>query len=420
MSPNTTGAPPAGGRGVLVIGAGIVGVCCALYLQREGFKVTLIDKDGPGEACSAVNAGGLGAGSCAPFSLPGLWRKVPGMLSRRLHPLSVPPGNFLSAMPWFIRFLLAGRRKRVDEIADALLTIVSTVFEAYEPLVAAAGAQDMIQHQGRLFVFTSRRVFESNRLERDIRRRGVEIEELDGDQAREIEPKLGPGVQHGAYQRINGHVVNPKRLVQVLAEHFALSGGTLLRQSVRGFETSPDGPPRVVTEAATHAADFVVIAAGAWSRALAAQLGTKVPMQAERGYFMMVPDPGLRGPVQWNDKLLALCPMEHGLRVSSGAEFTPVDAPPDYERAFAILRQAEDLIPGLEMRELERGMGSRPSMPDSMPVIGPCPGHPKVLFAFGHGHIGLTLGAVTGKLIGELAAGRPPSIDLAPFRPDRF
>ena len=123
----------------LVIGAGIVGVCTALYLQREGFKVTLIDKDGPGEACSAVNAGGLGGGSCAPFSLPGLWRKVPGMLMNRLHPLSVPPSNFLPATPWFIRFLLAGRQRRVDEITDALLTVVSNIFEAYEPLVGATG-----------------------------------------------------------------------------------------------------------------------------------------------------------------------------------------------------------------------------------------------------------------------------------------
>jgi D-amino-acid dehydrogenase len=176
----------------------------------------------------------------------------------------------------------------------------------------------------------------------------------------------------------------------------------------------------VVTDAATHAANLVVISAGAWSKALAAQLGTRVPMQAERGYFIMLPNPGLRVPVQWNDKLLALCPMEHGLRVSSGAEFAPVDAPPDYDRALAILRQVEGLIPGLEMRELERGMGGRPSMPDSMPVIGPCPGHPKVLFAFGHGHMGLTLGAVTGKLIGELAAGKPTSVDITPFRPNRF
>ena len=405
----------------LVIGAGIVGVCTALYLQREGFKVTLIDKDGPGEACSAVNAGGLGGGSCAPFSLPGLWRKVPGMLMNRLHPLSVPPSNFLPATPWFIRFLLAGRQRRVDEITDALLTVVSNIFEAYEPLVSAAGAQDMIQRQGRLFVFTSRQAFENNRYERDLRRsRGVVIEDLDGDQTREVEPKLGPNVVHGAYQRINGHVVNPKRMVQVLAEHLVRSGGTLLREKVKGFETGADGPPKVVTETATHTAGLVVIAAGAWSRALAAQLGTRVPMQAERGYFMMLPNPGLKVPVQWNNKLLAICPMEHGLRVSSGAEFAPVDSPPDYDRALAILRQADGLIPGLEMRELERGMGARPSMPDSMPVIGAAPGHPKVLFAFGHGHIGLTLGAITGKLIGELAAGRPTSIDITPFRPDRF
>ena len=124
--------------------------------------------------------------------------------------------------------------------------------------------------------------------------------------------------------------------------------------------------------------------------------------------------------MQWHDKLLALCPMEHGLRVSSGAEFAPVDAPPDYDHALAILRQVEGLIPGLEMRELERGMGGRPSMPDSMPVIGPAPGHPKVLFAFGHGHLGLTLAALTGRIIADLIQERRPNIDLGPLRPDRF
>ena len=423
MAKPESSKPASGQRQALVIGAGIVGTCSALYLQREGFQVTLIDRDGPGEGCSSGNAGGLGIASFIPLAMPGTLRKVPAMLFAPDSALKIHWAYLPRALPWLVRFALASRRKRVEEISDALSAALFGLFEAYEPLLAETDARDLIRRDGKLYVYESEASFAGGQYSLDLRRkRGIEVKSLSGDEAREIVPDLGPAVKRGAYIPAAGQTVNPLRLTQTLAELFQKKDGKILRETVKGFEFGSDGPPKVVTDAATHAPDLIVVAAGAWSKVLAAQLGTRVSLESQRGYHAMLPNAGVTTPVsvQSSDRHIIISQMENGLRVTGIADFEGLEAPPNYARADTVVRHAQALIPSLQSDGMTRWMGNRPSTPDSLPVIGPAPGHPSVLFAFGHCMIGLGLGAVTGRTIGELAAGRKPSIDITSFRPDRF
>lgn len=408
---------------VTVVGAGIVGTCSALYLQREGFDVTLVDRNGPGEGASLGNAGSLGVASIPPGSMPGLIWKLPGMMTSPLAPLAVDRLYMLRAMPWFLRFLWNSRRARVERIADARNALLSRLFEAYEPLLADAGARDLVARQGKLHVYESADGLARSAYALEMRRRrGVKVQELTGEEAREMEPLLSPVIKCAAYFPDVRTVLNPLRLVQVLAEHFVRRGGVLLRETVTGFEIGADGPGRMMTDAGGHDVDKVVIAAGAWSKPLAAQMGLNPPLEAERGYHAMITDPGIKigASITSNDRYVVLTQMEHGLRVSGIAQFSGLHSEPDYSLADRVLENARIIVPSLEGEAASQWVGPRPSLPDSLPIIGPSPRYSKVYFAFGHDHVGLATGAITGRLIGELLAGRPSTVDLTPYRADRF
>jgi glycine/D-amino acid oxidase-like deaminating enzyme len=166
----------------------------------------------------------------------------------------------------------------------------------------------------------------------------------------------------------------------------------------------------------------IVLTAGAWSRGLARQLGARVPLDTERGYHLMLPpvEPGLGRPTIHGERSFSLCPMEHGTRLTSQVEFAGLDAPPDYRRVRGLLGAAKRMLPGLEAEERSAWLGFRPSLPDSLPAIGPVPGRPGIYLGFGHGHLGLTQGPVTGRILADLIAGRDPGIDMTPYRPDRW
>jgi D-amino-acid dehydrogenase len=408
---------------VTVIGAGIVGTCCALYLQREGFAVRLVDRAGPGEGASFGNAGNLGFASCVPLGLPGVLKKVPRMLFDADSPLKLRLGHLPRALPWLLRFVAASRPAAVEAIADARHSLLSRLHEGYDPLIADAGAQDLIAASGLLMTWESEAAFAASALALDLRRRrGIHFETLDGNQARQIEPALTPAVVRAIHIPRLAHVTDPLALTRALARSFVQKGGEIVRATATGFDIGPEGPRALETDAGRLAASRIVIAAGAWSRRLAARLGTRVPLEAERGYHVMFAEPPttLRVAVMSADRYIAVTPMREGIRTAGIAEFAGIDAPPDMAIARRVGRQAQALIPRLRGEPGRAWMGPRPSHPDSKPVIGRSPRFPNVWFAFGHDHIGLALGGITGKLIGELVAGRSPSVDLAPFRPDRF
>ncbi len=409
-------------RHVHVIGAGIVGSSCAWWLKRAGLDVTLIDKGEPGDGASLGNAGSIGLSSVPPLGMPGMTKDLPKMLMDPLHPLVIRLGYFHKALPWLLKFRRSLKKERVEAIADARAALIGQASDAYDTMLGESGLEDMVFSRGLIFAHESEEGLAKSQYALDMRRkRGVRVEEMTGDQLRELEPALSDDVKCGVFFPDVRTTVNPQRLTKEFAKDFVQRGGKILRETVRGLEVGPDGPTKIHTDAGSHDCDMVVLSAGAWSKPLAAQLGTKVYLEAERGYHIMIADPGVdvKIPLAASDRNVSMNHMEHGLRMSTMAEFSGIDAPADHDRALRVFKSARGVLKGLNFEVTSQWVGSRPSTPDALPIIGRSPNFRNVLFAFGHGHLGITFGAVTGKIISQLAMDAQPNMDISAYRPDR-
>ncbi len=414
---------PGNQRQVTVIGAGIVGISCALYLLRDGHAVTVVDRNPPGDGCSQGNAGMFSSDSFVPLSIPGMLTQVPGWLFDPLGPLFIRWRHLPNMLPWLVRFVLAGAPRRVEEICDALEPLLASSLEEHQALAKGTEAEGLIRALGCMYVYEDAKSLAREAADWDMRRAyGTVIERLDGDQIRQREPALASIYENGYYLPNLGHTVEPMLLVKGLARHFEQSGGVILQREILDIEAGPDGPRRLATDQGAVDVDVLVIAAGAFSGRLTAKLGSPVPMQGERGYHVTIADSGihLNVPVFVSTYKFIATPMTPGIRIAGTAEFGGLDAAPNYARARVLLQHARKMLPGIDTADVSEWSGLRSTLPDSLPVIGPSPHHPNLFFAFGHQHLGLTCGPKTGRLIADLVAGRTPIIDIGPFRADRF
>ena len=400
-------------------------------MQRDGHSVFLVEPGEPGDGASFGNAGALNASSVTPVSMPGVMWKVPGWLLRPARAVVVAlvlsAGGGCRSCGAFVR---AGTPEKVHAQARALRPLVGATLEALTPLVRDAGAEDLV-HQPRppLCLPLGRRGWRRTRLAWALRREnGVEVDEFDADELRQLEPALSRDYVRGLLVRENGHTCNPLGLVSGSLEHLLRSGGRL--ESSRASAGVPPRRPAADRDPhrarASLPADAAVVCAGAWSKPLAASLGDRVPLETERGYHLMIRDPEVmpRIPTADADGKFVATPMDTGLRFAGTVELAGLNAPPDWRRARILLEQGRKMLPGLAAEHPEERisvwMGHRPSLPDSLPVLGPSRATPDVIYAFGHGHVGMTAAPMTGRLVADLVAGRPPAIDIAPFSPARF
>jgi D-amino-acid dehydrogenase len=427
MPPNTHQDTQSVAKNITIIGAGIVGIATASYLRRDGHDVTVVDMRPPGEYCSFGNAGILSPGSCVPQALPGVLSKVPGYLADPLGPLAIRPGHFFKALPWFLRLVAASRLSRVEKIADALRPLLQQTFDAYAPLARHAGVTEMIRQTGYVVAYSSREALARDALPWRLRReRGVVMEELDAAAIQRKAPQLAGTYEAGLYLPEQGYVTNPERLTKSLAARFQQDGGRIVQRKVLDIEVAPEGPRALVTDAGHMAVETLVICAGSHANEFTAKFGDHVPLEAERGYHVTYSDPdfALPLPVFLPQQKIFVTPMEfgsqRGLRIAGQSEFAGNDAEPNYARADVLDAQMQKIFPGIRNTDATKWMGRRPSMPDSLPVIGPAATVPNVWYAFGHGHVGLCGGAPTGRAIADLIAGRTPSVDVAPFSVTRF
>jgi D-amino-acid dehydrogenase len=409
---------------VIVIGAGIVGVCTGLFLQRDGHSVTIVDPRPPGRGTSFGNAGSIAVGGVYPVSTPGNWKKVPKMLFDPAAPLMLRWSYLPKMAPWLLRFFAAGMPSRVEQISKDLTALNKDAVAAHAILLKAFGIHDIMQPTGWLKVYATKAGFDNTATERAVQtRRGFTVEELGEDEIRQLEPGLAHRFTHGSFHPENAFVTSPAKLTDSYVDAFIELGGTIVAEKVTRFEFDDREPVRAVTDLGMHDADVFVVCAGAWSDRITTMLGTDVPLDTERGYHLnlaLESGPGLRRPVVIGEQGFVLAPMQDGLRLTSGIEFAGIDAPPDFRRIYNMLPLARQALPGLGGDVKREWLGFRPSMPDSTPVIGRSPKFENVYFGFGHGHLGLTMSARTGQLISDLMAGRDPGIDLAPYRADRF
>jgi D-amino-acid dehydrogenase len=408
---------------VTVIGAGIVGVCSALWLQRAGFAVTLVDSGGVGEGASYGNAGNISPGAVVPYLIPGIWKEAPGWLLDPEGPLAVRPGYFLKALPWLMAAVRSAGEEAALRTARAMHALHSGTLEAYGELTRGTAAAELIERSGQLYVSEKPGAARGSALAQRMRAEfGVEAVALDWMEVRELEPALAPIFKSGLLLPKNGRTKNPHHLVKALADIAQRNGARVLRGRVEGFQTEGAAVKAVVVDGRAQAAQRVVIAAGAASRELAAQLGSRLPLEAERGYHITIADPGVmpRMPVTHTDAKFACAPMNVGLRLAGTAEFAGLDARPNWRRTEVLKRQAQRMFPGVRLDSVTVWCGNRPSLPDGLPVLGPSPRFDNAWFAFGNSHFGMSAGPVMGRLAAELVAGRRSSIDLTAFSPLRF
>lgn len=407
-----------------VIGAGIVGVCTALYLQRAGYSVTLIDPSGIGEETSAGNAGGIAITDVVPLSIPGVWKNLPKWLLDPLGPLAVRPSYMPQMAPWGLRFLANANMKKLDHITRGRAALCNEAHDAYAPLLSSAGITDIITGGEALTLYESEREFRDDAFKWEMRgRHGVKYQVVPGAELRQMESDLSSHFHCAVINEGWRHVADPKRMTQSLGQDFIASGGSLDKRGVKQIETDTGKASALILEDGSRLEiDRLVVAAGAWSHKLARQLGERVPLETERGYHMTLPNPGVsaRRMFIYVAQGFVITPMEMGLRVAGTVEFAGLEAEPDYRRAEILIKKAQKVFPGLNGAEGEAWMGHRPSLPDSMPVISRSVTTENVTYAFGHDHLGLTMGAITGKLVSEIVSGQQPSLDISPYRINRF
>jgi D-amino-acid dehydrogenase len=413
------------GRHVVIVGAGMVGVSCALHATQRGWRATVVDPRGIAGGASSGNAGVIAISECLPIGSPDTLSAVPSMLLSKDGPLHIRPTYFPKLLPWLLRMLAVSTPGEVERLSAILATILGRSLDAHVELAGAAGVRERIRRTGWLKAYQTDAAFKAASAQfYAMRRHGVECEELDSAGIAEVEPAAAGRFSRGILHPECHQVGEPRSYIQALTDYLIASGGSIRTDEVIGF----GGEGRDITSVKTRGGDIpgdaVVLAAGAWSRDLAAQLGCKVPLDTERGYHMMLDasacENKLRRPLYWAEKSIVLSPMNDSVRVTSSVEFAGLHAKPRYDLVRRHLAAVTNLLPGAMLRTGSDWLGFRPSMPDSLPVIGTSPRFKNAHLAFGHGHLGITMGPITGKLVGCLLDGAPVDIDLAPFSPERF
>jgi len=405
-----------------IIGAGVVGLSTALCLQRAGYQVTLIDREDPGMGASFGNAGLFADYARLPLARFSMMCKMPGMLLDSSSPLSMQGSYLPSLMPYGWRFFKACFPANYKRGRAALTALQDRAKQADQLLLQETGSQHLIKTQGCLGLFATEKGFNDAQAGDLIERKqqGVNLQFLSAAEVQELEPDLAGFHGGGVFYPDTQFTVSPVSLSRQYASHFANNGGRLLQDEVRGIKSDGAG---VAVQLSDQQVSFdqLVVCAGVASKNLLKPLGVNIPLVSERGYHLTldIGDKQLCRPVGWLDKAVYLTPMSDGVRLAGTAEFADADAPLNPKRTEAMLEHAKTML-GQSPKISSTWVGSRPSTPDSLPVIGPLANNPRISLAFGHGHLGLTLGAVTGQLISESIQGIVTSVNLAPFSPARF
>ncbi len=411
-------------RHIAIIGAGIVGVSCAIWLQRAGYNVTLIEREeAAGEATSYGNGGILAASAIVPVTQPGLLAKAPKMLLSRNQPLFLKWPYLPRLTPWLLRFLRHANARDTERIAGALAAIVSTSLTDHQALAEGTGAERWLMPSDYLYLYKDRHSFEHDAYSWALRRaHGFRWQELEGMDFRTFDPVFSPDLGFAARMGDHGYISDPGAYVKALAAHVVARGGRLLHGEVSDIIRENGRVCGLRIGGKTLACDAVVLAAGVWAKRLAESLGLKVPMESERGYHLELIEPSFmpRAPVMVSAGQFVMTPMEGRLRLAGIVEFGGIKAAPSRAPLEMLRRSLHATLPRLTWKGADSWMGHRPTLTDSLPMIGSAPGVGGAYMAFGHQHIGLTAGPKTGRLIAQLVAGQKTDISLSPFAPGRF
>ncbi|WP_170423330.1 NAD(P)/FAD-dependent oxidoreductase [Ruegeria arenilitoris] len=408
---------------IAIIGAGIVGVSTAIWLQRDGHDVILIDKAGPGEGTSHGNGGVLASCSIIPVTVPGLLKKAPRMLFDPSQPLFMKWGYVPKLLPWLMRYLKHANAGDVQRIAAALTPIVGDSLNDHQALAQGTGAEKWIVPSDYLFLYENRQHFEGDAFGWSIRsEHGFQWEELEGEAFHAYDPIFSKDIGFAAKLSDHGHITDPGRYVKDLAAHVEAKGGRIVRATVDDVVRESGTVTGVRTGGETIECDAAVVTAGVWSGPLANKLGVSVPLETERGYHLELVEPSAmpKNPVMVASGKFVATPMDGRIRLAGIVEFGGLDAPPSRAPFELMRKNARAAFPGVTWKDEVEWMGHRPAPADSIPIIGEVPGVDGAFMGFGHHHIGLTGGPKTGRLLAQMVAGRAPNTDMSVYAPSRY
>lgn len=408
---------------ISIIGAGVIGAATALALQQKGHEVLLLDREQPCAGASFGNAGAIVNGSCVPTAMPGIFFDVIKMLSQAHSPLSIRPSYLAKVSPWLLRFMWQSRTSAVYKNATNLHALSQHAVHSWRQLTDNTELSQLFNAKGWLKVYQSEKTFDKTLTSRKLLdQMGTKYQCLNAAEIHDLEPQLATTFKRGFFQEDCLNVSDPQKLVQGMVELLISRGGRYQQFDVNYIEEC-NGIVQLKGKHGKLSTDSAVIASGAWSRMLAKQLGDDIPLEAERGYHLMLPESSsslLSRPVVNGDNAFVLSPMNKGTRMTSQVEFAGLSAKPNYNKVRKLLPLAKQMLPKLEIREQSVWLGHRPSLPDSLPVLGYSSKTKNVVYAFGHQHLGMTLAAITADVIADLLSNKEPKVPLYPYRANRF
>lgn len=406
---------------VIVAGAGAIGLCIALQLRNAGREVLLVDRDEPGEGASCGNAGVLANYECVPLGTPSVLRSLPQLLFAANSPLSISLSALPTLSPWLLRFARSSSEARARAHAITLAALLKNSIAAYEPLIDQAGAHDLLRREGALHLFRDERDLDAARWEQELRAAmGIRQTPLDRGDLESLEPSLPADYTRATLFADAAHLLDPLQLMRQLARAFLDAGGAILRGEISSLRPSTQHVD-LAAENVRLRARTAVIALGAWSTRLTREIGDRIPLETERGYHVEFPTdaPVLNRPVCPLELGFYLTPMQGRLRAAGTVELSSIDRGPNPRRLRLIERSTRRLFPNLAPAR-STWLGFRPSLPDSLPVIGRSPRARNVIYAFGHGHLGVTLAAETGRIVTDLITRDREACELTILSPARF
>ena len=408
---------------ITVIGAGVIGLSVAYHLLREGAAVTIVDRDLDAEKTSHGNAGAIAVTEVLPAATPGIaWRVLPWMLDP-LGPLSIRPTYAFKLIPWLRRFVTTSQPAYSQRITTALAALNARVYRDLLPMLTDINLSADLHRTGAFSVYESKAGYARDEKAWAIKQaHGVIVEHFPAQQARALEPALASTIHRAIHTPQWSHVSDPKRIVTTLHDHLTRHGVRTIRANVIDIHHDQQSTTLRLEGGQQLASDRTVLSAGAWSASLVERLGDKVLLESERGYNATIPDANIRlqRTLIFPERQFVATPLSCGLRIGGAAEFGGLNAAPNYKRSQALLTLASRYLPTLNTTGATPWAGHRPTTPDSLPVIGPSTRNSRILYAFGHGHLGLTHAATTGHLIAAIAVGKPACLDLSPYAVTRF
>jgi glycine/D-amino acid oxidase-like deaminating enzyme len=403
-------------KNIVIVGAGIIGTCCAYFLQKEGHKVTVIDRNEPGTGASYGNAGSFSYYSAVGLNTPDIFLNIPYYLLSSYSPVSIKWNYIHKIFPWLVKFLKNCTAENMLKTAKAMNILLSESLDAYEEIFREIDVENLYEKKGVLYLWGKKNL---KSMERSIEIRnqlGIDQEILNKSQIEEMEPNIQPIYEKGIFYKNAMHAKNPKKILEKIFDKFINLGGSFIQDDVElinNFELKGKNKD--------YDYDSLIIASGAFSKKFSDSCNENIPLETERGYHVHFKDCQklISRPICFSDSGLYLTPMEQGLRAAGTVELGGLKNPSSKKRINYVIDQANSLLKNLP-DPIDSWMGFRPTLPDFLPVIGKSKFKENIFYAFGHNHLGWTLGAITGKVIRDGVVERKSNFNLSPFLSNRF